>query len=238
MAMQGSLRNEQIDAFSAGRYRVAAAVQERQGVALASDREIWDGHPEKVLTCGESWAANHHEALMALCAGLMRGAECCDDSDQREAMVAVLSQPQWLGTRASGALSHQFDFKEKTANGLLRFNHFHADRAHRSDPGEGCWILTQMSRWGWCPFPSNRLEILSQVYRPDLCEQAQERAGFAALPLPRRRFALADGIPFDQDAPLAYLSALPGSPMPLVQALMLSGAADTPDAAPSPSIHR
>lgn len=244
MAMQGSLRNEQIDAFTAGRYRVAAAVQERQGLALASDREMWDGHPEKVLTCGEQWAATQQEALLALCAGLMRAAERCDNSDQRGAMVEALSQPQWLGTRASEALSRQFAYADRAASGLLRFNHFHADRAHRSDPAEGCWMLTQISRWGWSPFPSNRLEILSQVYRPDLCEQAQSLAGFAALPLPRRRFALADGIPFDQDEPLVYLSSLPGRPTPPVQTLALpfppASAAVDPAAlaAASPSPHR
>ncbi len=226
LTMQASLRTEQIDAFIAGRYRVAAAVQERQGVVLASDREIWQDHPEKVLSCGEAWAAAHPEALLALCAGLMRAAERCDASDQREAMVQVLSQPQWLGSRASGALSQQFARGEGGAVTPMRFNHFHADRAHRSDPAEGCWILSQLSRWGWCPFPANRQEILSQVYRPELYQRALELAGFAALPLSRRAFQLADGIPFDQDDPLAYLQALPGQPAPPVRPLALSTPAD------------
>ena len=46
---------------------------------------------------------------------------------------------------------------------------------------EGAWILTQFSRWGWNFFPSNRVELLSQVYRNDLCNRALELAGFAAL---------------------------------------------------------
>jgi len=222
LTMQASLRTERIDAFIAGRYRVAAAVHDRQGLVLASDREIWEDHPEKVLSCGEAWAATHREALLALCAGLMRASERCDASDQRDAMVAVLSQPQWLGSRASGALSRQFEHGEGGAATVMRFNHFHADRAHRSDPAEGCWILTQLSRWGWCPFPANRLEILSQVYRPELYQRALELAGFAALPLSRRTFRLADGITFDQDDPLGYLQALPGRPAPPVRPLTLS----------------
>ena len=236
LTMQASLRTEQIDAFIAGRYRVAAAVQERQGVVLASDREIWEDHPEKVLSCGEAWAAAHPEALLALCAGLMRAAERCDASDQRDALVQLLSQPQWLGSRASGALSRQFAQGEGGAVTPMRFNHFHADRAHRSDPAEGCWILTQLSRWGWCPFPANRLEILSQVYRPELYQRALEQAGFAALPLGRRAFRLADGIPFDQDDPLAYLQALPGQPSPPVRPLALSAPADAALAGLSTSI--
>ena len=224
LAMQGSLRKGQIDAFIAGRYRVAAAVQERHGQVLATDREIWEDHPEKVLSCGEIWASSHPEALLALCAGLMRAAERCDDSGERDALVQVLSQHQWLGQRASGALSRQFDRHD--GRGLpMRFNHFHADRAHRSDPGEGCWILTQLSRWGWCPFPANRLEILSQVYRPELYQRALELAGFASLPLSRRAFRLADGLAFDQDDPLGYLARLPDQPAPSVRPLPLQAPA-------------
>ncbi len=238
VAMQGALRNERIDAFIAGRYRVAEAVQERQGLVLASDREIWDGHPEKVLCCHEAWAAAHPEALLALCAGLMRAAERCDDSSQREAMVQVLSQSQWLGSRAAGALSRQFEARPDGGLGVLRFNHFHSDRAHVSNPAEGCWILSQLSRWGWTPFPSNRVELLSQIYRPDLCERAQELAGFAALPLPRSPIRLADGLRFDQDDPLGYLQSLPGRPCPPVQALPVPpsapGAAALPSSLPIP----
>ena len=235
VVMEGSLRKHQIDAFIAGRYRVAAAVQERHGQVLASDRDIWEDHPEKVLTCGELWASSHNETLLALCAGLMRAAERCDDSGERDPLVQVLSQHQWLGQRASSALSRQFDRGDGQAL-AMRFNHFHADRAHRSDPAEGCWILTQLSRWGWCPFPANRLEILSQVYRPDLYQRALEQAGFASLPLSRRAIALADGLVFDQDDPLGYLTQLPGQPTPVVRPLPLQAPAAA--AGSPPSSHR
>jgi nitrate/nitrite transport system ATP-binding protein len=215
LAMQGSLRNEQIDAFIAGRYRVAQAVQERQGSVLATDREIWEGHPEKVLTCHEAWAAAHQEALLELCAGLIRAAQRCDDSGQRQTMVQVLSQPQWLGTRAAQALGGQFRLRpQEGGTATLRFNHFHADRAQAPNRAEGAWMLSQFSRWGWIPFPSNRLELLEQTYRPELCDRALLRAGLAALRPDRLPFTLADGIAFDQDDPLSYLRHLPGSPQP------------------------
>jgi nitrate/nitrite transport system ATP-binding protein len=51
MTMGGALRTEQIDGFIAGRYRVAEVVEDRQGYVLATDLDIWSGHPEKVLTC-------------------------------------------------------------------------------------------------------------------------------------------------------------------------------------------
>ncbi len=229
LVMQGELRNGRIDGFIAGRYRVAEAVHDRQGYVLATDLDIWSGHPEKVLTCAEGWAERHPEALQALCAGLMRAGERCDDGGQRGQLCAVLSQPQWLGTRAAIALTSQFDRGTgDLPTTLLRFNQFHADRAHLPNPAEGSWLLTQFSRWGLCPFPTNRLELLAQVYRPDLCEAALGAAGFAALRPDRHPFSLADGIAFDQDDPLAYLRALPDGRTPAQQPVTLPPVAAAP----------
>jgi nitrate/nitrite transport system ATP-binding protein len=213
MTMVGALRAERIDGFIAGRFRVAQAVAERFGSVMATDLDIWSGHPEKVLTCAEGWAEDHPEALEALAAGLMRGAEPCDDGGRREEVTAVLSQPQWLGSQAALALRGQFG-DEDSSGSRLPYNRYHTDRAHVPNRAEGAWLLSQFSRWGWCPFPSNRVELLARVYRPDLCDRALEQAGYAALRPDRRPFRLADGIAFDQDDPLGYLRLMPGSPQP------------------------
>ena len=207
MTMVGALRGEQIDGFLAGRYRVALAVEERFATVMATDLDIWSGHPEKVLTCHEGWAERHPEALTALEAGLMRGAEPCDDGSRREELTTLLSQPQWLGTQAAVALRTQFADEDGSGT-RLPYNRYHADRAHLPNRAEGSWLLSQFSRWGWCAFPTNRVELLSQVYRPDLCERALEQAGYPALRADRRPFTLADGIAFDQDNPLGYLREL------------------------------
>ncbi len=221
-AMQTALLAEEIDGFVAGRYRVARAVEDRLAYVLATDLDIWRGHPEKVLTCSETWADAHPEALEALCSGLMRAAERCDDGAQREYLIGLLSRPEWLGSGSSLAFQRQFDYGTGAEPApLLRFNQFHADRAHTPNPAEGTWLLTQFSRWGWSPFPSNRLEVIGQTYRLDLCDRALERAGYAALHPERAALVLADGIAFDQDDPLAYLRALPGHTQPPVTALNL-----------------
>ena len=233
LTMHGALRSERIDGFIAGRYRVAEAVEDRQGFVLATDLDIWSGHPEKVLTCSEDWAERHGDALEALCVGLMRAAERCDDGARRPELTRVLSQPQWLGTRASIALGRQFDSGTGEApRQLLAFNRYHADRAHLPNRAEGAWILSQFSRWGLCPFPSNRVELLAQVYRPDLCDKALQAAGYPVLRPDRHPFALVDGIPFDQDDPLAYLRALPGSPTPPLALIPFPG--DGATASPQP----
>jgi len=212
MAMQAALLSGEIDGFIAGRFRVAKAVEAGLAYVLATDLDIWSGHPEKVLTCHEGWAANHEEALLAFCAALMRGAQICDDGGQHDNLVGLLSRPQWLGSGSAAALQRQFDLGLGAPSGdRMPLNRFHSDRAHVANSAEGTWILSQFSRWGWSFFPSNRVELLSQVYRNDLCNRALERAGFAALRPERQPFRLADGLVFDQDDPMAYLSAQPFS---------------------------
>jgi nitrate/nitrite transport system ATP-binding protein len=222
MAMQAALLAGEIDGFIAGRYRVAKAVEARLAYVLATDLDIWSGHPEKVLTCHEGWAANHEDTLLALCSGLMRGAQICDDGGQHDALVGLLSRPQWLGSSAALALERQFNLGTGAPSAdRLPLNRYHSDRAHVANPAEGAWILTQFSRWGWSFFPSNRVELLSQVYRNDLCNRALEQAGFAALRPERQPFALADGQSFDQDEPLAYLRTLPFAASAAVEAVSL-----------------
>jgi nitrate/nitrite transport system ATP-binding protein len=225
MGMEAALTAGEIDGFIAGRYRVARAVESSLAYVLATDLDIWSGHPEKVLTCSEAWAALHGEALEALCSGLMQAGARCDDGAQREYLIGLLSRPQWLGSGSSLALQRQFDYgTEREPALLLRFNQFHADRAHVPNRGEGTWLLTQFSRWGWSPFPSNRLELLGQVYRHDICDRALERAGYPVLHPERDAIALADGIAFDQDDPLGYLRSLPGACVPPVAPVPLPAA--------------
>ena len=226
MAMQAALLAGEIDGFIAGRYRVAKAVEAGLAYVLATDLDIWSGHPEKVLTCNEAWAVNHDDALMALCSGLMRGAQLCDDGGQHDALVGLLSRPQWLGAGAALSLERQFNLGTGApSSDRMPLNRYHSDRAHVANPAEGAWILTQFSRWGWSVFPSNRLELLGQVYRNDLCNLALEQAGFAALRPERQPFVLADGQAFDQDDPLAYLRTQPFSSAAAVDAVTLPAAA-------------
>ena len=234
MAMETALRAGEIDGFIAGRYRVARAIEAGLTYVLATDLDIWGGHPEKVLTCHEAWAERHDVTLLNLCSALMRGGQICEDGTEHDRLVALLGQPQWLGSGSSLALQRQFALGDGEPDGTrLPLNRFHSDRAHLPNAAEGSWILTQFSRWGWSPFPSNRVELLSQVYRNDICMRALEAAGFAALRADRNPIQLSDGLAFDQDTPLEYLRQLPLSRPAAVETVVLpSGTSQRPIATP------
>jgi nitrate/nitrite transport system ATP-binding protein len=210
LVMPGAVRTGEIQGFIAGRYRVAEAVENNQAFVLATDLDIWNGHPEKLLTCSESFAAAAPEALLELISGLIKACVRCDDGGRRLELIDLLSQPQWLASRASIALQRHFDDGSggPLEQGRMNFTRYHADQANYPNPAEGAWLLSQFCRWGLCPFPSNRVELLGSVYRTDLYNRAVERAGLALLQPGRVPFQLADGLAFDQDDPLAYLASL------------------------------
>lgn len=220
--MVGAIRTEQVDAFNAGRYRVAEAVADKHGYVIATDLDIWAGHPEKVVTTSSDWAEINSDALTYFCTGLMKAAELCDNPFHRDQLNALLSQPEWLGTRSSLALQTQFDNgMDESPKPLLRLNQFYTNNTSLPDRAEGSWMLSQLSRWHQCAFPINSYELLENVYRLNLYEQILAEAGHQAISGRRPPFSLSDGIEFDQDNPIEYLSQLPDKVKPELATLTL-----------------
>ncbi|WP_338430370.1 nitrate ABC transporter ATP-binding protein [Synechococcus elongatus] len=204
--MVEALKAEEIDGFAAGEMRIALAVQTGAAYVLATDLDIWAGHPEKVLGLPEAWLQANPEAAIALCSALLKAGEICDDPRQRDRIVEVLQRPQYLGSAAGAVLKRYFDFGlggEPTQ--ILRFNQFHVDQANYPNPLEGTWLLTQLCRWGLTPLPKNRQELLDRVYRRDIYEAAIASVGFPLIAPSQRTFELFDAVPFNPDRPLQYL---------------------------------
>lgn len=204
--MVEALKAGEIDGFAAGEMRIALAVQAGAAYVLATDLDIWAGHPEKVLGLPEAWLQANPETAIALCSALLKAGELCDDPRQRDRIVEVLQQPQYLGSAAGTVLQRYFDFglgDEPTQ--ILRFNQFHVDQANYPNPLEGTWLLTQLCRWGLTPLPKNRQELLDRVYRRDIYEAAIAAVGFPLMAPSQRGFELFDAVPFDPDSPLRYL---------------------------------
>jgi nitrate/nitrite transport system ATP-binding protein len=204
-----ALQHGMIDGFAAGEMRVALAVQSGAAFVMATDLDIWPGHPEKVLGLAEDFVTTNPDTVESLTTALLRAGEFCDDPRNRSAIIGILGRPDYLGEAAGAALQRYFDFGTGEApSQLLRFNQFHVDQANYPNPLEGTWLLTQLCRWGVAPLPKNRQELLGRVYRRDLYERAIARVGFPPLAPGRRGFRLFDQVEFNPDQPLDYLEKL------------------------------
>jgi nitrate/nitrite transport system ATP-binding protein len=207
--MVSNLKAGNIDGYCVGEPWNSRAVYEGLGVVMATDLDLWPGHPEKVLGLQEAWVNAYPNTATALVKALLKACEYCDDYRNREEILQWLCQPEYVGSLPEytrpGWLDPYSLGTDAAPQSLLRFNQFYVDQANYPNPDEGLWILTQLARWDLAPMPKNRVELLERVYRVDLFERAAEQLGHPVMAPNRQPFALFDGVYFDPDDPLSYL---------------------------------
>jgi nitrate/nitrite transport system ATP-binding protein len=236
--MVSNLKAGNIDGYCVGEPWNSRAVAEGVGVVMATDLDIWAGHPEKVLGVREDWANAHPETHKALVKALLEACDYCDDLRNREEILGWLCQPQYVGCDPAYARMGFLDRYDRGTGAepewLPRFNQFHVDRSNCPGRAEGLWILTQLARWDIAPFPKNWIEILERVRRVDLYGAAVRELGLPDLELDREPFQLFDKVVFDPDDPIGYLNKFSiGRPIRIEEVLIDAPANVTP---PAPTV--
>ncbi|MCS7031745.1 MAG: nitrate ABC transporter ATP-binding protein [Gloeomargarita sp. SKYG116] len=183
---------------------------ERRGLGkcISTSLDWWAGHPEKVLAVHRGWANDHPDLEVALVQALMRAGERCDIPKQRPAIAELLSRPEYLHLEPD-LIRPGFAEPLATESHYPRLHQFAVGQASSPLPAEGVWILTQLARWGLTPLPQNWWEVVHTIYALDVFIQAAQALGRPDTIPERRQFALADGVLFDADNPLAYLEQFP-----------------------------
>ncbi len=211
--MVAALQSGRIDGYCVGEPWNSRAIQADLGFAIATDLDIWPGHPEKILGVREDWADHHPRTHLALVKALLEACEYCDNRLNRPEIVEILAQPQYVGMAPAYLRPGFLDPYERgipeAPRSLPRFNQFYVEQATCPSRTEGLWMLTEMARWGMIPFPKNWLEIMERVRRLDLYGEAVRQLGWPDLQPDRRTITLFDGVSFNPDDPLDYLQRLP-----------------------------
>lgn len=210
--MVANLKAGNIDGYCVGEPWNSRAVYEDIGFVIATDLDIWAGHVEKVLGVREDWANQHPQTHLALVKALLEACEYCDDYRNREEILQLICQPQYVGsapdyTRPGFIDPYQRGTSEEPQQ-LSRYNQFYVDRTNCPYRIEGLWIMTQMARWGITPFPRNWIEILGRVRRVDVFGEAARELGFLDIEPDRGLIHLFDGTVFNPDDPINYLKNL------------------------------
>jgi nitrate/nitrite transport system ATP-binding protein len=207
--MVANLKAGNLDGYCVGEPWNSRAVYEGLGYVIDTSLDIWAGHPEKVLGVKEEWVAKYPETHLALMRALLKACEYCDDRRNREEIMGLLCQPQYVGSLEDytrpGFLDPYNRGDGTEPQQLIRFNQFYVDQANCPGRGEGLWTLTQLARWGYTPFPKNWVEILERVRRPDLFGEACRQLGWPDTESDRHNFALFDGMVFTPDDPIGYI---------------------------------
>jgi nitrate/nitrite transport system ATP-binding protein len=206
--MTANLSTGSIDGFCAGEPWNSQAVYEKLGHIVATDLDIWSGHPEKVLGVREDWVAKYPETNIALIKALLKACEYCDDNRNRGEIINLLCQTQYIGSARE--YTHPGFLDPENLHGeemdfMPRFSRFHVEQTNCPTRDEALWILTQFARWGIAPFPKNWIEVLERVRRPDLFSEACRQLGLPDMEPNRHKFKLFDGMVFNPDDPIGYL---------------------------------
>ncbi len=204
-----NLKAGKIDGYCVGEPWNSHAVYEDLGYVIATDLDIWPGHPEKVLGVREDWVRQYPETHIALVKALLEACEYCDDLRNREEILGLLCRPEYVGSLPEytrpGFIDPYNRGNGQTPETLMRFNQFYVDQSNCPGQADALWILTQLARWGYIPFPKNWSEIIERVRRPDLFGEACRELGWQDMGYERQSFKLFDGMVFNPDDPIGYL---------------------------------
>ncbi len=201
-----------IDGYSIGEPWVTRAVVEEIGYEIATDLEIWDGHPGKVLGVREDWALQYPNTHVALVKALIEACQYCADSANHSEVREILSQAEYL------AMDHEYIYlsdEQQATCGVnqdsrqLSHHIFFGGSANRPSRTENLWLLAQLARWGDVAFPRNWVEVLERVCKVGVFSIAARELGLSEIAnYSRGAIDLFDGSKFSADDPIGYLNSL------------------------------
>ncbi|MBW4557755.1 MAG: nitrate ABC transporter ATP-binding protein [Trichormus sp. ATA11-4-KO1] len=209
--MVADLQNKSIDGYCVGEPWNYRAAVEGVGFTIATDLEVWLGHPGKVLGVREEWAERYPNTHIALTKALLEACEYCSRPENAEEVRTIVAGRDYVST--------DLDYiqLEDPNNLTCDLDHPLQDYAHhqffaqsainRPSRTEQIWIMSQLARWGDTPFPRNWVEVVERVCRVRVFSTAARELGLD-INYTRQPIQLFDGTPFNADDPIAYLNSL------------------------------
>ncbi|MDX1978532.1 MAG: CmpA/NrtA family ABC transporter substrate-binding protein [Pseudanabaenaceae cyanobacterium bins.68] len=198
------------------------------GFTFIQGREIWQGHPDRVLALGESFIQNYPKTYRSLVKAMIEACQYCGNPANREEVARIISQRSFTGaspkyTRPGivgnfnyGGFDQQdriIDSAETTLFYDLPTSTVVHDHSTFLWQSQSLWLITQAARWGQIPeFPQKAEEIARQGWRTDLY---REIAAEMDILCPSEDYkiepssAFIDGKSFDPSDPVGYLQSFP-----------------------------
>ncbi|TAE54016.1 MAG: bacitracin ABC transporter ATP-binding protein, partial [Nostocales cyanobacterium] len=209
-----------IDGYCVGEPWNYRAALEGSGFTIATDLEVWLGHPAKVLGVREDWANAYPNTHIALTKALLEACQYCADPKNAQEIRQILASREYVSTDIEFIqIQDPDDFTQlpdpdgatcDLAHPMREYAHhqfYGASAINRPSRTEQTWIMTQLARWGETPFPRNWVEIVERVCRVGVFSTAARELGLD-ISYTRQPIQFFDGKPFNADDPFAYLSSL------------------------------
>ncbi len=204
------LKGNTIDGYCVGEPWNFRAAMEGVGFTVATDLEIWQGHPGKVLGVREDWANKYPNTHIALVKALLESCAYCADENNHLEIRKLLATRKYLSTDIDYIhLGNPNEISCSLDHPMREYAHheFFGEGINRPIRTEHLWMMTQMARWGDIPFPRNWVEILERVCRVNVFSTAARELGID-IEYQRTGINLFDGVKFNDEKPIEYLNKL------------------------------
>lgn len=218
-----------MDGYCVGEPWNQRAVFDKAGFTATVDRDVWQGHPEKVLGTMQSWIEANPNTARALVAAAIEACQFCDVKENRLEVVEIISRRPYVNAKVDYAKASMlgtynyggFDGKDRTRE-IPDFNLFNylegleymksPDNANYPWQSHGIWLLTQMIRWNQIDmkeYPADADRIIDRIYPVEIYEDVAKAMN---IPLPSERIKIEpadvfiDKREFDPSKPVEYLN--------------------------------
>jgi nitrate/nitrite transport system substrate-binding protein len=206
------------------------------GFTFAQGKEIWLGHPDRLLGVMQSFIDNYPKTYRSLVKAMIEACQYCSKAENRQEVAELITDRSFTGAKPKkkGAPIDKF-----TRPGIVgEFNYGGFDGKNRTikaadttlfydipdnipkQPGEhstfmwrsrSLWLMTQAARWGQIhEFPKNAEEIAAKGWRTDLYREIAAEMG---IETPKDDYKVEppsvfiDKIGFDPSEPVRYLNS-------------------------------
>jgi nitrate/nitrite transport system substrate-binding protein len=166
--MVANLEAGLIDGYCVGEPWNSVAVAKGIGRAIVSSYDIWNNSPEKVLGVNGDWAEKHPNTHLAMIVSLLEAAQWIDIPENRREVTEILSRPEYIDIPVDILRMSMMD----TANDAPDCNVFYRYAANYPWHSHALWFISQMIRWGQITHPLDALQVVKEVYRPDIYRKA------------------------------------------------------------------
>ncbi|MBW4493983.1 MAG: ABC transporter substrate-binding protein [Oscillatoria princeps RMCB-10] len=215
-------------------YEKAITGEEGIGFTFAQGKEIWRGHPDRLLGVMESFIKENPKTYRSLVKAMIEACRYCGDPNNREEVAKLLTERSFTGAKPKNGPIDKF-----TRPGILGSYNYGGfdgqDRTVTSDdttmffempakvskvPGdhstflwqsESIWLMTQAARWGQIQeIPKNAEELARKAWKTDLYREIAAEMGIGC---PQEDYKVEpaevfiDKKAFDPSDPAGYLKS-------------------------------
>ena len=210
--MVSNLMANNIIGYCVGEPWNVRAVNDNVGFVVATDLDIWRGHPEKVLGVRKDWAEQYPNTHLEVVKALLEACQFCEPLQNRDEVVSTLAKPNYLNLDPV-YIRPGFAGPYRVSNTTAKYDQDFCQFGVSNMPSrkEHLWVLTQMARWGLVHFPENYAEVIYNLLATDVYNQAAKELELPYEQEDKELILLADGSTFDPSDPIAALQSMPYS---------------------------